>query len=197
MAIIWTQEGGAITEVAGCSGNAAGATTDGRDATVGGTGDTTNRAIDPDNGTAAPFRRTMHWLGDAQADQDWGSGTHVIRLNVVTARSGVEWEETIICESLTPFSGGGFNTVQNFTGLNIACDTTGVKSHSPAQSSPFVVAGDLSRPYWVLSMSGPQHGQSSIEIDSDQDLDTPWNIVIDNLREPMISDRFYNPLLRM
>jgi len=195
MAIIYAQEAGAITEVQGCSSRSAGDTTDGRDATVGGTPDTTNRDLDPGNGIA-PARRTQHWLGNAIAGQDWESGLHTIRLNVVTARSGVIWTEVNICESLDAFSGGGFNTVDTFTD-SVSCATTGVKSITDSQVADFTVADNLSRPYWVLSMIGPVHGNSSLQIDNDQNINTPWNIIVDNLREPMISDRMYNPLLRM
>ncbi len=119
----------------------------------------------------------MHWLGDAQGGQNWVLGFHQFRLNVVTARGGVNWIQTDLCEAIDPFPSGGFNTVQLFNHADQACDTTGVKNPPlTAQISDFTVAGDLSRPYWVLLFNGPPHGQSSFEIDSDQNLDTPWTI---------------------
>lgn len=152
-----------------CSGATAGATTAARQMRRGTSPGSTEDTIDPGNGLT---RACLAFQSDTSLPEPnvttWQAGDYVVRLNVTTARSGMIWEETYICERT---SGGTFNTVASLVGQTTTMDA-GTQTHTVNRASDFTAAAN-STVYIVMVFTGPAHGGSNAGVTPSLVIDTP------------------------
>lgn len=158
-----------------CSGGTGAGTTSDHQMLRAGTAGTTEVNPDPGNGltrvcmafqsdTTLPEPNVTTWQGGVGA-----AGNYVVRLNVTSARSGMNWDETWICERT---SGGVYNTVASLTGQTQAMDA-GTQIQTVNRGSDFSPAAADSTVYIVCVFTGPAHGGSSVGITPSLVIDTP------------------------
>lgn len=153
----------------GCSGATAEASPDAQQMLRSGTAGSTEITIDPGNGLT---RACLAFQSDTTLPEPnvttWQAGDYVVRLNVTTARSGMIWEETYICERT---SGATFNTVASLVGQTTTMDA-GTQTHTVNRASDFTAAAN-STVYIVMVFTGPAHGGSNAGVTPSLVIDTP------------------------
>lgn len=176
----------------GCSGATAEASPDARQILRGGSAGSIEITIDPGNGLT---RACLAFQSDTGIPEPgvttWQAGDYVVRLNVTTARSGMIWEETYICERT---SGAVFNTVASLTGQTTTMDA-GTQTHTVNRGTDFSPLDANSTLYIVMVFTGPAHGGSNAGVTPSLVVDTPiddgvsasgWNHLLSGHRNRIV-----------
>lgn len=101
----------------------------------------------------------------------WEAGNWVIRFNLTTANADVTWEEAYICRLNNACVSQA--TVGSDVAVNQLMDTTGVKSVTISGAAQAGAAIDDDAYIVLVFSSAATHGNSSIGVTHDRDVDTP------------------------
>jgi hypothetical protein len=155
--------------MAACSALASSQTPDNKQASSGGSPGTTTPQISlfgSDNGS-----RGIHFESatNEPGQTSWPAGNWVVRLNVTTANTNIQWISTHICRVTS--NGVNQSTVGSLTGQSISLGSTGVQSMTISGSSQLAQAGD--RIYIVLGFKNINVAPQAFNYQPNQLIDTP------------------------
>jgi hypothetical protein len=156
------------TEALACSGGTLASTSSSALIDEGGTAGSTADSVQISDNT----QRVIYWFESDQigSGSTWPSGTFTVRVNITSADSDGQWDHTHVCRVSSTC--GSPSAVGNLTNQNTALSTTGVKTHSVSGSSQTPNATDLI--LIVLTFEDTAaHGNMSVDITPNQDIDTP------------------------
>lgn len=154
----------------GCSGQTAGATTDGRQANSGGSAGVTEVSVDPGNNvTRACF---VFLCSKPGASASWNSGTWTIPVNHTTMDGGTQLTRVDVCDFL---SGTGYTSIANTTSPGHTRGNTGVLNVSVTQGSNHTPQDATdSQPFIVLTYNNNDaHGASGLGITPSETINSP------------------------